>query len=197
MYTINGNEVNNMDNNRSAEVFMSTKDIALTGMFAVLIAVCSWVSVPTAVPFTLQTFAVFCALGMLGGKRGSFAVIVYMMLGAVGLPVFANFKGGIGVLLGPTGGYILGFLLMAGLYWLAEKLFGDHIIIKVISMTVGLALCYFFGTVWFVRVFSASNGEMTLYKALQMCVIPFVVWDIIKLALALALTATVRKRIKI
>ena len=120
-----------------------------------------------------------------------------MMLGAVGLPVFANFKGGIGVLLGPTGGYILGFLLMAGLYWLAEKLFGDHIIIKVISMTVGLALCYFFGTVWFVRVFSASNGEMTLYKALQMCVIPFVVWDIIKLALALALTATVRKRIKI
>ena len=67
MYTINGNEVNNMDNNRSAEVFMSTKDIALTGMFAVLIAVCSWVSVPTAVPFTLQTFAVFCALGMLGG----------------------------------------------------------------------------------------------------------------------------------
>ncbi len=197
MYTINGNEVNNMDNNRSAEVFMSTKDIALTGMFAVLIAVCSWVSVPTAVPFTLQTFAVFCALGMLGGKRGSFAVIVYMMLGAVGLPVFANFKGGIGVLLGPTGGYILGFLLMAGLYWLAEKLFGDHIIIKVISMTVGLALCYFFGTVWFVRVFSASNGEMTLYKALQMCVIPFVVWDIIKMALALALTATVRKRIKI
>ena len=197
MYTTNGNEVNNMDNNRSAEVFMSAKDLALTGMFAVVIAVCSWVSVPTAVPFTLQTFAVFCALGMLGGKRGSFAVIVYMMLGAVGLPVFANFKGGIGVLLGPTGGYILGFLLTAGLYWLAEKFIGDNIIIKVISMTVGLALCYFFGTVWFVRVFSASNGEMTLYKALQMCVIPFVVWDIIKLALALALTATVRKRIKI
>ena len=186
-----------MDNNRSAEVFMSAKDLALTGMFAVVIAVCSWVSVPTAVPFTLQTFAVFCALGMLGGKRGTFAVIVYMMLGAVGLPVFANFKGGIGVLLGPTGGYILGFLLTAGLYWLAEKFIGDNIIIKVISMTVGLALCYFFGTVWFVRVFSAANGEMTLYKALQMCVIPFVIWDIIKMALALALTASVRKRIKI
>ena len=197
MYIINRNEVNNMDNNRSAEAFMSAKDLALTGMFAVVIAVCSWVSVPTAVPFTLQTFAVFCALGMLGGKRGTFAVIVYMMLGAVGLPVFANFKGGIGVLLGPTGGYILGFLLTAGLYWLAEKFIGDHIIIKVISMTVGLALCYFFGTVWFVRVFSASNGEMTLYKALQMCVIPFVIWDIIKMALALALTASVRKRIKI
>lgn len=197
MYTTNRNEVNNMDNNRSAEAFMSAKDLALTGMFAVLIAVCSWVSVPTAVPFTLQTFAVFCALGMLGGKRGTFAVIVYMMLGAVGLPVFANFKGGIGVLLGPTGGYILGFLLTAGLYWLAEKFIGDNIIIKVISMTVGLALCYFFGTVWFVRVFSASNGEMTLYKALQMCVIPFVIWDIIKMALALALTASVRKRIKI
>ena len=189
---------NEVDTNTAVQKnIFSTKDMTLIAMFAVLMAVCSWISIPTQVPFTLQTFAVFCTLGVLGGKRGFFAVLVYVLLGAVGVPVFAGFTGGIGVLLGTTGGYILGFILSAGFYWLTEKLLGDSLVVRIISMVIGLALCYFFGTVWFVRVFSASNGEMTLYKALQMCVIPFVVWDIIKLALALALTATVRKRIKI
>ena len=95
---------------------MTTKDMALTAMFAVLIAVCSWISIPLAVPITLQTFGVFCALAVLGGKRGFFAVLVYILLGAAGLPVFAGFKSGIGTLFGSTGGYIVGFLLMAGGY---------------------------------------------------------------------------------
>lgn len=74
-------------------------------VFAVLIAICSWISIPMTVPFTLQTFAVFLAVGVLGGKRGSLAVLIYILLGAVGIPVFAGFSGGIGVLLGNTGGY--------------------------------------------------------------------------------------------
>lgn len=197
MYTINGNEVNNMSDNKSTEAFMSTKDLALTGMFAVVIAVCSWISIPTAVPFTLQTFAVFSALGLLGGKRGFFAALVYMLLGAVGLPVFAGFKSGVAVLLGSTGGYIVGFLIIAGVYWVAEVFIGKQIIVRIISMVIGLALCYLFGTVWFVTVFTRTNGDISLFKALQMCVIPFVIWDLLKMALALSVTSAVGKRIKI
>lgn len=197
MYTIDGNEVNNMSNNKSTEAFMSTKDLALTGMFAVVIAVCSWISIPTAVPFTLQTFAVFSALGLLGGKRGFFAALVYMLLGAVGLPVFAGFKSGVAVLLGSTGGYIVGFLIIAGVYWVAEVFIGKQIIVRIISMVIGLALCYLFGTVWFVTVFTRTNGDITIFKALQMCVIPFVIWDLLKMALALSVTSAVGKRIKI
>lgn len=197
MYTIDRNEVNNMSDNKSTEAFMSTKDLALTGMFAVVIAVCSWISIPTAVPFTLQTFAVFSALGLLGGKRGFFAVLVYMLLGAVGLPVFAGFKSGVAVLLGSTGGYIVGFLIIAGVYWVAEVFIGKQIIVRIISMVIGLALCYLFGTVWFVTVFTRTNGDISLFKALQMCVIPFVIWDLLKMALALSVTSAVGKRIKI
>lgn len=197
MYTIDRNEVNNMSDNKSTEAFLSTKDLALTGMFAVVIAVCSWISIPTAVPFTLQTFAVFSALGLLGGKRGFFAALVYMLLGAVGLPVFAGFKSGVAVLVGSTGGYIVGFLIIAGVYWVAEVFIGKQIIVRIISMVIGLVLCYLFGTVWFVTVFTRTNGDISLFKALQMCVIPFVIWDLLKMALALSVTSAVGKRIKI
>ena len=97
-----------------------TKDIVLIGIFAALIAVCSWISIPTAVPFTLQTFGVFMAVEVLGGKRGTLSVLVYLLLGAVGLPVFAGFTGGMGIITGSTGGYIVGFLLGAMIMWLLE-----------------------------------------------------------------------------
>ena len=87
-----------------------TYDMALTAMGAVMLAICSWISVPTAVPFTMQTFGLFFILDVLGGKRATGAVFVYILLGAAGLPVFAGFTGGVGVLAGATGGYIIGFL---------------------------------------------------------------------------------------
>ncbi|WP_295126514.1 biotin transporter BioY [Ruminococcus sp.] len=177
--------------------FMTTKDMALTAMFAVLIAVCSWISIPLAVPITLQTFGVFCALAVLGGKRGFFAVLVYILLGAAGLPVFAGFKSGIGTLFGSTGGYIVGFLLMAGVYWLAEKFIGDNAVIRVIMLVAGLALCYLFGTVWFVKIYTRDTGAITMMKALNLCVIPFLIWDGIKLAAALGISETLKRRIKI
>ena len=92
---------------------MKTIDLAYMALGAVIIAVCSWISIPTVVPFTLQTFAVFSVLGLLGGKRGTISVLIYILLGAVGVPVFAGFSGGFGVILGPTGGYIVGFLLVS------------------------------------------------------------------------------------
>ena len=84
-----------------------TYDLAYIAIFAVLIAICSWISIPMTVPFTLQTFGVFMAVGVLGGKRGSLAVLVYILLGAIGVPVFAGFSGGLGILLNNTGGYMM------------------------------------------------------------------------------------------
>ena len=83
-----------------------TYDLAYIAIFAVLIAICSWISIPMTVPFTLQTFGVFMAVGVLGGKRGSLAVLVYILLGAIGVPVFAGFSGGLGILLNNTGGNV-------------------------------------------------------------------------------------------
>ena len=130
---------------------MKTKDMAYIALMAVLISVCSWLSVPAAIPFTMQTYAVFTALLLLGGRRGSIAVAVYIALGAVGLPVFSGFAGGIGKLMGPSGGYIFGFMLTALCYWLCERVLGKKLWVKTVSLVVGLALCYAFGTVWFVK----------------------------------------------
>ncbi len=90
-----------------------TYDMVYISIFTVIIAVCSWISVPMTVPVTLQTFGVFAAVGILGGRRGTMSVLLYILLGAVGLPVFSGFSGGIGRLTGNTGGYIVGFLFSA------------------------------------------------------------------------------------
>jgi len=99
---------------------LGIRDLTLIALFTALTAVCAWISVPVPAPFvqfTMQTFAVFAVLLVLGGKRGTYAVTAYLLLGAVGAPVFSNFRGGLGVLLGTTGGYILGFFFQALLYW--------------------------------------------------------------------------------
>ena len=118
-----------------------TYDMAYIAIFAVLIAICSWISIPMTVPFTLQTFGVFMAVGVLGGKRGSLAVLVYILLGAIGVPVFAGFSGGFGILLNNTGGYIIGFLFSALAMWAIESLWGKKPVVQIISMVVGLLVC--------------------------------------------------------
>ena len=166
---------------------MRTRALARAALAAALMAVCSWISLPTAVPFTLQTFALFLTLGVLGGRLGALAVGVYLLLGAVGLPVFAGFSGGLGALLGATGGYLLGFLLTALTVWGAERLWGRSAPVFLASCLAGLGLCYLFGTVWFAAVYAASSGPVGLAAVLGWCVAPFVLPDLAKLALALAL----------
>ena len=170
-----------------------TYDIVYIAVFAVIMAICSWISIPAAVPFTLQTFGVFIAVGVLGGKRGSLSVLVFILLGAIGIPVFANFSGGIGVLAGPTGGYILGFLFSALLMWAMEKLLGKKSVMQIVSMIAGLIVCYAFGTVWFVIVYGRMNGPIGFTAALASCVVPFIIPDIIKIALAYVLSRKLRK----
>lgn len=173
-----------------------TYDIVYIGIFAVLLAVCSWISLPFAVPFTLQTFGVFMALETLGGKRGTMAILVFLLMGLVGLPVFSGFRGGPGVLAGTTGGYIVGFVLTGFLVWLMEKLLGEKwkkTVVRVCVMLLGLVLCYAFGTLWFLNVYSAANGAVGIGAVLGWCVFPFVIPDLVKLGLAFVLARRVRK----
>ena len=176
---------------------LTTTDITYIALGAVLIAICSWISIPSAVPFTLQTFAVACVLGLLGGKRGTVSIIVYILLGAVGVPVFAGFSGGLGSLLGTTGGYIIGFVFMGLLYWLSEVLIGNSLPVKAVSMLLGLIVCYAFGTAWFMFVYAKNSGAIGLGTALSWCVIPFIIPDLVKLALAVILSDRVRRAVKL
>lgn len=174
----------------------TARDMAYVAIFAVTIAICSWISIPTTVPFTLQTFAVFLAVGVLGGRRGTFAVLVYILLGAVGLPVFAGFSGGLGALLGTTGGYIIGFFFSALLYWAMTKVLGKKTPVMVVAMVLGLIVCYAFGTVWFMTVYARNSGAIGLGTALGWCVIPFIIPDLVKIALAVGLTRLLKPHVK-
>jgi biotin transport system substrate-specific component len=170
-----------------------TYDMVYIAMFAVLMAVCSWISIPTVVPFTLQTFGVFMAVSMLGGKRGTISVLVYILLGAIGVPVFANMTGGFGVILGSTGGYIVGFLFSALAMWAFEKVPGPKPVIRILSMIVALIVCYAFGTAWFMVVYARTTGAIGLGTVLGWCVIPFIIPDLLKIALAFVLSNRLRR----
>ncbi len=171
-------------------------DMVYIAISAALIAICSWISIPTAVPFTLQTFAVFFVLLLLGGERGTIATLVYVLLGAVGVPVFAGFSGGIGILLGSTGGYIIGFLFVGLIYILFEKFFKKNIVMKIVALVLGLAVCYAFGTAWFMHVYIKSSGEVGLLTVLGWCVFPFIIPDLIKMALAVIVAKRIEPVIK-
>ncbi len=173
---------------------MKTRDMALCALFAALLAVCAWLVIPIGdVPFTLQTFGVFAALGLLGGKRGTIAIAVYLLLGAIGIPVFAGFRGGIGTLFGTTGGYLVSYIFMGLIMMLAEKLFGDRTIVFLIAGVIALAVCYAFGTAWFVVAYARTAGPISWAAALGKCVIPFVLPDLAKLALAVLLRDRVKR----
>lgn len=176
-----------MNNTKEMKKKYRTIDLVYIALGAVLITICSWISIPTTVPFTMQTFAVFFVLSALGGKYGTLAIIVYVFLGAVGIPVFSQLTSGIGILLGNTGGYIVGFIFMGLVYRLIVGFLGKKLWVEILAMVIGLAVCYSFGTVWFLIVYTQANGAVGLAMILSWCVIPFIIPDLIKLGLALTL----------
>lgn len=116
-------------------------DLAYIALMAALIALCAWISVPLGpVPFTMQTFGIFAALGLLGGRRGTLAFLSYLLLGIVGLPVFSGFSAGAGVLFGATGGYLLGYLAAALLFWGLTAKLGQTLPVMASAMVLGLVL---------------------------------------------------------
>jgi biotin transport system substrate-specific component len=177
---------------KSGHENLNTKDAAMIALCAAVMAVCSWISIPAAVPFTMQTFGVFLVVGLLGGRNGTLAVLVYLLLGAAGLPVFSGFAGGIGHLFGVTGGYIIGFVFSALIMWLIESLLGRNFKILVLSMFAGLLVCYAFGTAWFMVVYTRDTGSIGVMSALTWCVFPYIIPDLLKIVLAAGLTRRLR-----
>lgn len=184
---------------RAASPRLRTLDLAYVALFSVLIAVCAWVSIPAPkpfVPFTLQTFGVFAAVLCLGGRRGLYSVVVYLLLGAIGLPVFSGFRGGVGVLFDTTGGYLLGFIALALVYALITAKLGTSLPVRLAACVAGLAVCYAFGTAWFVILYTSAKGPVSVLTALGWCVFPFLIPDALKLALAELISRRVSGRLK-
>lgn len=171
-------------------------NLAYIAMGTALIALCAWITIPVGpVPFTMQTFSVITIAGLLGWKRGTVSVLVYIALGALGTPVFSGFGGGLGVLTGVTGGYIVGFIFTALIVGLiADRT--NKLIPLVLGMLGGILCCYAFGTVWFMVVYTRSTGAIGLISVLSKCVFPYILPDAIKIALGLLLTKRLRKYIK-
>lgn len=154
-------------------------------MFAAVFAVSSWITVPFGpVPFTLQTFAITLSVYVIGGRRTAISLLVYLFAGAVGVPVFSGFKGGVGVLLGLTGGYLLGFLLTVPVDGVLIRLSGGRRIPALLGTAAGLLFCYVFGTAWLMCVYSMRETPVTVLGALNVAVFPFIIPDIAKLVLA-------------
>ena len=134
------------------------------------------------IALTMQTFGIFLALLVLGGKWGTAAICVYLLLGAAGMPVFSGFQGGFGILLGVTGGYLWGFLAAGLLYWALERTG------RVPAIFAAWLLCYFCGTVWFL-LYSGGGPGFVLLR----CVVPYLIPDGLKLILALRLSRRLSK----
>lgn len=154
-----------------------------------IIALSAWLSIPCPVPFTMQSVAVMSVAGILGAKKGMLATAIYLFLGCVGVPVFAGFQSGIYVLLGTTGGYLIGFLFLAFITGLgAERRKRNTVLI--LYMVFGMLVVYVFGTTWYALLYGGS------VKAIFMaCVIPFLLPDVIKLGLSYVLICRIRKSV--
>lgn len=175
----------------------TTRDLILVAIFAALMAVCAWISIPgPAVPFTLQSFGVFMALLCLGGKSGTAAICVYVLLGAAGAPVFSGGGGGIGAVMGLTGGYIIGFVFSGLVYWLITALSHTKTpAVTAAALIAALCVCYLFGTLWYIAVY--TDADKSFISVLSMCVLPFIVPDLLKLLLALKISSVVKKHVRV
>lgn len=171
----------------------AVKDMVFTAMFTALIAVCSILSIPVGeVPITLQTFAVCLAAAMLGWKRGTLSVFIYLLLGAVGVPVFGGMTGGLGILAGPTGGYLIGFLPAALIIGFAAQKWQRKALPLTLAMVLGAIVWDTVGTAWFMVVTGMPLGE-----SLMLCVVPFLIPDGVKIALAILLANRLSKAISL
>jgi len=167
----------------------NTTQLTTCAIFAALSAVLSQVSIPIGlVPINFTHASIFIAAGLLGKKYGTISQIIFILLGAIGLPVFSGFKGGIGVILGPTGGLILGYIACAFVTGLIIERFGTSMKILIFAMYSGWVVTYAIGIPWYMYV-TKTNSIMA---ALAVCFFPFLLGDLLKTILSAVLV----KRLK-
>ena len=170
----------------------SVRDICYAGLFAAVIAVMAQISIPMplGVPMTMQTFAITLAAVVLGSKLSAIATLVYLLLGAVGVPVLANFSGGIDKFVGPTGGFLISFPIMAYIIGLGVEHRDAFKGAFPVAVVAGTVVNYIVGVILFVIV-----AHSTVSVAVSACVLPFIPTAIIKAVLACVLGLNIRKRI--
>lgn len=159
-----------------------TKQMVLIALMTAVTCVLGPLSIPlpfSPVPISLTNFAIFLAIFVLGMKSGTISFIIYLLLGAIGVPVFSSFRGGLQVLAGPTGGYLIGFIFLALIMGFALEHFDRKLVPTIIGMIIGMAVCYAFGTVWLAKLLSLSFKE-----SLMMGVIPYLPGDAAKIIIA-------------
>ena len=160
-----------------------TRNLTRCALFAAITALCAWIAIPLGhTVFTMQTFAVLLSLGVLGGRRGTAAIGCYLLLGVIGLPVFSSFQGGLSALLGPTGGFLWGFLATGFSYRALEK-WG-----VLPAMIAGLLACYACGAAWYMVY---TSGGLAL--VLMQTILPYLIPDALKLILALRISKRLKK----
>lgn len=162
-----------------------TQKLVLAALFVALTAVCSQLQIPLPmIPINLALFSVYLCGALLGAKWGALAMTAYALLGAAGVPVFTGFGSGPAVLFGRTGGYILGYILAAAAVGFLSRRWGMRFGRLCAAMALGMALCYLFGTAWFMAL-TGTN----LAASLGYCVLPFLPGDAVKIAIAALLAA--------
>lgn len=180
--------------NMSEAPLLSVRQIALVGLMSAVICVLGPLSVNipvSPVPVSLGFLGIYLATSILGMKLGTLSVSIYLLLGFAGVPVFTGFTAGVGKLLGPTGGYITGYLFMALICGLFVDKWGGKTFVSLVGMALGTAVCYLFGTVWL-----AAQMSLTFPQALAMSVLPYIPFDLAKMILASVLGLQIRRRLK-
>ena len=165
--------------------------LCVTALMAALMCILGPVTIPIgAVPISLMVLVMLLSVYLLGWKLGTLSMLLYLAIGAVGLPVFSGYQGGLAKLAGPTGGYILGYVPMAIIAGLFIEKSGAKIVWSVLGMVLAVAVLYAFGTAWFVLQMQCTVGY-----ALTICVLPFLAFDAAKIAVALVVGGLLRRRL--
>jgi biotin transport system substrate-specific component len=172
---------------------ITTKELTLIGLMTAITCILGPLSIPlpiTAVPISFTNLAIYFTVFLLGWKKGTISYLIYLLIGFVGVPVFSGFSAGPGKLLGPTGGYLIGFIFLAVISGFVIEKFKGKIFMYALGMVLGLLVTYILGTAWL-----AAQLDLTLYQGLLAGVIPFIPGDILKIAAALILGPILRKNI--
>lgn len=170
---------------------MSAYQLTITALMAAVMCMLGPLVVPIGpIPISLTNFAICITAYLLGTKMATISCVVYLTLGIIGLPVFSGGEGGIGKLMGPTGGFLLGFVFLALISGIFVERFAGKRILHIVGMCLGMLVAYLLGSAWF----SIQSG-MNLPETLAMCVFPFLLGDAMKLAVAAAIGPVIRKRL--
>ena len=165
------------------------QNLTLTALVAAILCVMGPLVIPIGmIPISLTNMVIYLAIILLDKKRATISVVIYLLIGFVGLPVFAGFTGGVGKLLGPTGGYLIGFIPMAVIAGLFIEKFPKKVAIHFVGMVLGTIVCYVFGTMWL-----AHQANMSFSAALAAGVIPFIPGDICKIIIAMIAAPQIKK----